>query len=80
MLPQRIVRSSILRPNIGAPRCLPTVQRRAFLPASLSDRKVFDAKYPERQTMTETEDPGMVRSSPRRSSSSFSLLSLASVV
>ncbi|KAG5951101.1 hypothetical protein E4U53_003775 [Claviceps sorghi] len=59
MLPQRIARSSIFRSNIAATRCLPTIQRRAFLPASLSDSKVFDAKYPERQTMSEAEDPGM---------------------
>ncbi|KAG5976922.1 hypothetical protein E4U55_007156 [Claviceps digitariae] len=59
MLPQRIVRSSIIRSNIGATRCLPIIQRRAFFPASFSDEKVIDAKYPDRRTMTEAEDPGM---------------------
>lgn len=61
MLPQRIVRSSAVRTSLAATRCLPVVQRRGFLPASLSDRKVIDAKYPERQITSEAEDPGMVR-------------------
>jgi NADH dehydrogenase (ubiquinone) 1 beta subcomplex subunit 8 len=61
MLSQRIVRSSATRTSLTAARCLPVIQRRGFLPASLSDRKVVDAKYPERQTLSEAEDPGMVR-------------------
>lgn len=61
MLPQRIVRSSAVRTSIAATRRLPVVQQRGFLPASLSDRKVIDAKYPERQITSEAEDPGMVR-------------------
>ncbi|KAK8929590.1 hypothetical protein H634G_03975 [Metarhizium anisopliae BRIP 53293] len=56
---QRLVRSSAVRSGLAATRCLPVAQRRGFLPASLSDRKVFDAKYPDRQTMSEAEDPGM---------------------
>lgn len=63
---QRLVRSSAVRSGLAATRCLPVAQRRGFLPASLSDRKVFDAKYPDRQTMSEAEDPGMVRPGPYR--------------
>lgn len=60
MLPQRIARSSATGLNFLAARRLPALQRRCFLPDSYSDRKVFEAKFPERQTLTEAEDPGMV--------------------
>ncbi|TWU72841.1 hypothetical protein ED733_002366 [Metarhizium rileyi] len=59
MLLQRVVRPSATRTSFAATRCLPVLQRRGFLPASLSDRRVIDAKYPDRQTTSESEDPGM---------------------
>ncbi|QUC21005.1 uncharacterized protein UV8b_05246 [Ustilaginoidea virens] len=59
MLPQRIMRSSALRASLASTRCLPLVQRRSFLPDSLSNRKALDAHYPERQILSDTEDPEM---------------------
>ncbi|RSL93020.1 hypothetical protein BHE90_001541 [Fusarium euwallaceae] len=59
MLPQRIVRASALRSGMTAARRLPTIQRRTFLPASYTDKKIIDAKYPDGPSLSEAEDPGM---------------------
>lgn len=66
MLPQRIVRASALRSGMTAARLLPTIQRRTFLPASYTDKKVIDAKYPDGPSLTEAEDPGMVSEGPAK--------------
>ncbi|UNI17069.1 hypothetical protein JDV02_003448 [Purpureocillium takamizusanense] len=59
MLPQRIARASALRNGLAAARRLPVAQRRAFTPASYTDKKTLDEKYPDRQVLSEAEDPGM---------------------
>jgi NADH dehydrogenase (ubiquinone) 1 beta subcomplex subunit 8 len=59
MLPQRIARASALRTSLMAGRRLPIVQQRGFLPATHSDPKVLDSKYPEPHSMTAAEDPEM---------------------
>lgn len=63
MLPQRIVRASALRTGLAATRRLPVTQRRGFLPSQLSDKRVYDEKYPDPPQMSAAEDPGMVSSS-----------------
>ncbi|GJN66151.1 hypothetical protein PLIIFM63780_003620 [Purpureocillium lilacinum] len=59
MLPQRIARASALRTGFAAARRLPVAQRRAFTPASYTDKKTLDEKYPDRPVLSEAEDPGM---------------------
>lgn len=61
MLPQRIVRTSALRNALAGARRAPIVQRRGYLPTQYSDKKVLDEKYPDPPSLTEAEDPGMVR-------------------
>ncbi|KYK56096.1 hypothetical protein DCS_08062 [Drechmeria coniospora] len=58
MLPVRFARASALRNGIATTR-LPMVQRRTFLPSSYSDKRVLDGKYPDRQVLSEAEDPEM---------------------
>lgn len=36
------------------------IQRRTFMPAGMYDKKVIEAKYPSRPTLTDAEDPDMV--------------------
>lgn len=69
MLSQRLVRASALRQGLSAAQRLPTVQRRTFLPADFSERKVLDAKYPEGPRMTAAQDPEMVSDAMRAISS-----------
>ncbi|KAG6045920.1 hypothetical protein E4U39_001808 [Claviceps sp. Clav50 group G5] len=59
MLFQRVIRSSISHSKVATPRCLPLIQRRAFLPAGMYDKKVIEARYPSRPTLTDAEDPDM---------------------
>jgi NADH dehydrogenase (ubiquinone) 1 beta subcomplex subunit 8 len=65
MLSQRIARASALRTSLMAGRRLPIVQQRGFLPNTHADPKVLDAKYPEPHSLTEAEDPEMVRTRRR---------------
>lgn len=45
-----------------AARRLPAIQQRTFLPDSITGQGgVLDEKYPDYPTLTEKEDPGMVR-------------------
>ncbi|KAF4509294.1 hypothetical protein G6O67_005563 [Ophiocordyceps sinensis] len=55
----RLARAPALRSRLSAARLAPTTQRRSFLPLHLSDRKVLDEKYPDRQQLSEAEDPDM---------------------
>ncbi|KAH7027256.1 NADH:ubiquinone oxidoreductase 20.1kD subunit [Microdochium trichocladiopsis] len=55
MLAQRLARASALR---AAPRRLPIIQARTFLPESLNSRTVLDEKFPDTKPLTEAEDPG----------------------
>ncbi|KAK0391562.1 hypothetical protein NLU13_1062 [Sarocladium strictum] len=59
MLPQRLLRASTLRTTAAAARRLPIVQRRAFMPAQYSDKKVLEEKYPDPPTFSAAEDPEM---------------------
>ncbi|KAG6312609.1 hypothetical protein E4U44_003187 [Claviceps purpurea] len=59
MLFQRVIRSSISHSKVATPRCLPMIQRRTFMPAGMYDKKVIEAKYPSRPTLTDAEDPDM---------------------
>ena len=61
MLPQRIVRTSALRNALAGTRRAPIVQRRGYLPTQYSDKKILNEKYPDPPSLTEAEDPGMVR-------------------
>lgn len=61
MLPVRLARASALRSSLAASRRLPVIQRRTFLPEQYTDQKVLDSKFPERQELSEEEDPEMVR-------------------
>jgi hypothetical protein len=72
MLSQRLVRATALRSAIAPIRRLPIIQQRTFLPASLSDRKILDEKFPEHPTLSEAEDPEMVgyRTQDKQTSSS----------
>jgi NADH dehydrogenase (ubiquinone) 1 beta subcomplex subunit 8 len=61
MLPQRLLRASTLRTTAAAARQqLLIVQRRTFMPAQYSDKKVLEEKYPDPPSMTAAEDPEMV--------------------
>ncbi|KXJ85927.1 NADH:ubiquinone oxidoreductase 20.1kD subunit [Microdochium bolleyi] len=55
MLAQRLARASALR---AAPRRLPIIQARTFLPESLNSREILEEKYPDAKPLSEAEDPG----------------------
>ncbi|KEY69215.1 hypothetical protein S7711_01671 [Stachybotrys chartarum IBT 7711] len=59
MLSQRLVRASALRSGLAAARRLPVLQHRTFLPATHSDKKVLDEKFPDHPGLSEAEDPEM---------------------
>lgn len=61
MFSQRIVRTSALRNSLAAARRTPIVQRRGYLPEHYSDKRILENKFPEPPSLTEAEDPGMVR-------------------
>ena len=65
MLSLRLARAAPLKrafPANAAPATrLPIVQRRSFIPDSISGRNQLDEKYPEDQALSEAEDPNMVR-------------------
>ena len=65
MLPQRLARASALRTGLAsvsaaASKRLPAVPRRGYMPTSYTDKRVLDEKFPDRQVLSEAEDPGMV--------------------
>ncbi|KAI0437137.1 hypothetical protein F4803DRAFT_539960 [Xylaria telfairii] len=61
MLYPRVARASARRAaSMAAPRRLPVVQQRTFLPeSSLPSRKTLDEKFPDQPTLTDAEDPNM---------------------
>ncbi len=64
MLPLRLARAAPLRGPLATKQLtvarLPIVQRRTFLPDSITARNQLDEKYPEDPVLTAAEDPEMV--------------------
>jgi len=58
MLSRRIARASAL----AAARPFPTMQQRTFIPKPVKGRQ--EELYPDEPTLTDAEDPGMVRVYP----------------
>ncbi len=65
MLPLRLARATPLRGPLATKQLtiarLPIIQRRTFLPDSITARNQLDEKYPEDAALTAAEDPDMVR-------------------
>ncbi|KAK7988252.1 carboxymethylenebutenolidase [Apiospora arundinis] len=59
MLPRRIAQAPALRSAAQAARRLPVIQRRCFLPNSLTDKSIVEEKYPDPPKLTDAEDPNM---------------------
>ncbi|KAK7970163.1 NADH:ubiquinone oxidoreductase 20.1kD subunit [Apiospora saccharicola] len=59
MLPRRIAQAPALRSAAQAARRLPMIQRRCFLPNSITDKTITEEKYPDPPMLTDAEDPNM---------------------